>query len=228
MNVGGALIQYSGLAPITDNGSASNRIFQYTAAGGTITVAAASGMPGFDTISANTGENGHVCANPTASLEVDANTGSNSITVNQLDSGFNAGLTLNATAAATSAITLNTSYSAGATRARARGRFRGGNISVTALLLNVSAVPADTISLTAPPTSRAQPVAAAITGSQLTTSSATGTALSTATNAVGTFNANNSSSASIAPTNAIATPSRTSGISCGERRHCDHQPAPAP
>lgn len=41
VDVGGALIAYTGLAPIIANGDADNRVFIYTASGGTITVTAA-------------------------------------------------------------------------------------------------------------------------------------------------------------------------------------------
>ena len=91
MQVGGATINYTGLSPIVNNGTATNRVFDYTSSGGVIAVAAASGMPGYDTITSTTGES-VTFPNPTGSLEVDANTFTNSITINQLDSGFDANL----------------------------------------------------------------------------------------------------------------------------------------
>ncbi|OWK44982.1 Flagellar hook-length control protein FliK [Fimbriiglobus ruber] len=189
VNIDGSTINYSGLAPIVDNGSASNRIFTYTGSGGTITLAAATA--GNDTISANTGET-VTFANPSATLEVDANSGANSITVNQLDSGFNAGLTLNATGSTSSTIVLNTSTAA------AVAVNSGGSVGVTTAL-NVGA---NALSLTAG-TSISQ--TAAITGGSLTTSSSTGTNLGTSTNAVTSFNATNTTSGNISLTNTAAS-----------------------
>ncbi len=129
LNVGGEVVDTTGCATINDNGSETNRIFTYAVSGSTITVSAAAA--GFDAISANT-DALVTFPNPAASLEVDANNGSDSIAVKSLNSAFNAALTINATGATTSTIVLNTSYTSGDAGNIALDS--GGGVSVTAAL----------------------------------------------------------------------------------------------
>jgi len=101
VNVGGSIVNYTALEQITDTGAATNRIFNYASAGGTIAVAAAA--PGNNTITSNTGTT-VTFPNPTGSLEIDANTGANVVRINSLDAALTAPLILNATGSTSSAI----------------------------------------------------------------------------------------------------------------------------
>ena len=96
-----SLINYTGVNQVTDTGTAADRVFSYTSAGGTTAVAAAAGSN--NTITSNIGAT-VTFRNPTASLAIDADTGSNLITVNALNLGFSGDLSVSATGSATSAI----------------------------------------------------------------------------------------------------------------------------
>jgi hypothetical protein len=177
---GGSIINYTGVGSITDTG-ASNKAFVYNSTGSTITLAA--GPPGSDTITSNTGAT-VTFTNPPSLLTVNADVGADTITANQLDGSFGAGLTLSAQGSSASTVALNTS-AAGQVQVNS-----GGSINVTKAL-NTGA---NSVSLTAGTNINQT---AAITSGFLVTSSVSGTNLGSATNMVTVFHATNGPNGSI-------------------------------
>src|SRR5262249_41110854 len=89
VNIDGALINYTGLEPITDNLAAVNRSFVYTAGSEAISLVGALS----NTIASTLGESVPF-SNPTASLSIDAGTGDDTVTVTSVAVGFNASVTI--------------------------------------------------------------------------------------------------------------------------------------
>ena len=87
---GNATISYLGLEPITDNLSATDRVFTFN--GGAETIALTDAAGAAMTIDSTLGES-VTFANPTGSLTINAGTGDDTVT--SVDAGFNAALTIN-------------------------------------------------------------------------------------------------------------------------------------
>jgi FG-GAP-like repeat/PLAT/LH2 domain/FG-GAP repeat len=93
------LITYTGLAPITDNMNAANRVFDFAGASETITMSDDLGaVPGVSHIDSTLGESVDF-TNPTSTMTVNASagTGPDTINVQALDAAFGANTTINAT-----------------------------------------------------------------------------------------------------------------------------------
>ncbi len=87
-------VNYIGLEPVTDNLSATNRVFTFTGGAETITLTDASGAN--MTINSTLGES-VTFANPTGSLTINAGTGDDTVTITSVDADgpFVAALTIN-------------------------------------------------------------------------------------------------------------------------------------
>jgi hypothetical protein len=91
---GNSQFSYTGLEPVTDNLSATDRVFTFTGGAETITLTDATGAN--MTIDSTLGES-VTFANPTGSLTINAGTGADTVTITSVDADgpFNAGLTIN-------------------------------------------------------------------------------------------------------------------------------------
>ncbi|NOX54840.1 MAG: hypothetical protein GXP27_10460, partial [Planctomycetes bacterium] len=97
VDIDGTVINYTGLEPITDNLSATNRTFAFTGAGETITLGDDAGSGnGISQIDSTLGES-VTFANPTGTLTINASAGTGADTLNlqALDSNFNANVVVN-------------------------------------------------------------------------------------------------------------------------------------
>ena len=119
-------ISYTGLEPVTDNLSATDRVFTFTGGAETITVTD-DPAAGFTAIDSTLGES-VTFANPTGSLTINAGSGDDIVTITSVDAAFNASLTINGDGA-TDSVTLATALSLAA----------GKNVSVTADSISVTA-----------------------------------------------------------------------------------------
>ncbi|MGB2825006.1 MAG: filamentous hemagglutinin N-terminal domain-containing protein, partial [Phycisphaerae bacterium] len=88
-------INYTGLEPITDNLSATNRVFTFTGSPGTVTLADAGGAG--DNISAvsSTASETVTFTVPSGTLTINAGAGNTTINLNGIDSGFGGTLNVN-------------------------------------------------------------------------------------------------------------------------------------
>ena len=102
---GNSTISYSGLEPVTDNLSASNRVFAFTGGAETITVTDGTAADGKTTIDSTLSES-ITFANPTGSLTINAGTSDDTITITSVDAGYNVDLTINGDAG-TDTVNLN-------------------------------------------------------------------------------------------------------------------------
>ncbi|MFM9959810.1 MAG: beta strand repeat-containing protein, partial [Planctomycetaceae bacterium] len=89
---GSRVITYTGLEPITDNLSATDRVFTFN--GGAETIALTDADDANMTIDSTLGES-VTFANPTGSLTINAGTGDDTITVTSVDAAYNVDLTIN-------------------------------------------------------------------------------------------------------------------------------------
>ncbi|MBI5757591.1 MAG: autotransporter-associated beta strand repeat-containing protein, partial [Planctomycetales bacterium] len=94
---GNAKFFYTGLEPVTDNLSATDRIFTFSGGAETITLTDATGSN--MTIDSTLGES-VTFANPTSSLTINAGAGDDTVTVASVDAAYNAALTINGDAGA--------------------------------------------------------------------------------------------------------------------------------
>lgn len=87
-------VSYSGLEPVTDNLSATDRVFTFNAGAETITLTDAAGAN--MTINSTLGE-AVTFANPSSSLTINAGTGNDTVTITSVDANgpFNAAMTVN-------------------------------------------------------------------------------------------------------------------------------------
>ncbi len=122
-----SLISYLGLEPVTDNLSATDRIFTFNGGAETITVSDSGGADGKMTIDSTLGES-VTFSNPTNSLTINAGSGDDIINITSVDAAFDASLTINGDAA-TDTVTLSAALSLAA----------GKNVSVTADTISVTA-----------------------------------------------------------------------------------------
>ncbi|MFM9960443.1 MAG: beta-propeller fold lactonase family protein, partial [Planctomycetaceae bacterium] len=86
-------IYYTGLEPVIDNLSATNRVFTFNNGAETITLTDASGAN--MTIDSDVGGESVTFANPTASLTINAGSGDDIITIVSVDAAYNVDLTIN-------------------------------------------------------------------------------------------------------------------------------------
>ena len=126
VNGGTRVITYTGLEPITDNLSATDRIFTFNGGDETITLTDASGAN--MTIDSDVGGESVTFANPTGSLTINAGTGDDTINVQGADALYAGSLTINGDAGSD---TVN--FQTNATS------LAGGSVTVTADVINVSA-----------------------------------------------------------------------------------------
>jgi autotransporter-associated beta strand protein len=92
---GNSQISYQNLAPITDNLSATNRVFTFNGGAETITVADDdTGGNNISTIDSTLGEI-VTFLKPVSSMTINAGTGADTINISGIDSGFDASLTVN-------------------------------------------------------------------------------------------------------------------------------------
>jgi hypothetical protein len=91
---GNGLISYTGLEPVTDNLSATDRVFDFTGGAETITLTDNVAADGNMRIDSTLGELVDF-ANPTTSLTINAGTGDDQITITSVDAGFTGALTIN-------------------------------------------------------------------------------------------------------------------------------------
>ena len=89
---GNSTISYLGLEPVTDNLSATDRVFTFNGGAETITLTDAAGAA--MTIDSTLGES-VTFINPTGSVTINAGTGDDTVTITSVDAGFNAALTIN-------------------------------------------------------------------------------------------------------------------------------------
>lgn len=89
-----ASISYTGLEPVIDNLSATDRVFTFTGGAETITVTDSGGADGKTTIDSTLGES-VTFTNPSGSLTINAGTGDDTITITSVDSAYTAALTIN-------------------------------------------------------------------------------------------------------------------------------------
>ena len=87
-------ISYTGLEPVTDNLSATDRVFTFTGGAETITVTDNIASDGKTLIDSTLGESVYF-TNPTGSLTINAGTGADIVTVTSVDAGYNVDLTIN-------------------------------------------------------------------------------------------------------------------------------------
>ncbi|MCO6459575.1 MAG: VCBS repeat-containing protein, partial [Pirellulaceae bacterium] len=93
-SIDGSTISYTGLEPVTDNMSATHRVFTFTGGGETITVTDGIAADGMTMIDSTLGESVYF-TNPTASLTINAGTGNDTVTITSVDAGYDASLTIN-------------------------------------------------------------------------------------------------------------------------------------
>lgn len=99
INVDGTTVGYTGLEPVFDNLSATNRVFTFNGGAETITLGDDAGAGnGLSLIDSDLSES-ITFTNPSTALTVNGGTGIDAINVNALDSGFNATVTINGDAA---------------------------------------------------------------------------------------------------------------------------------
>jgi hypothetical protein len=122
---GNSQISYAGLEPITDNLSATDRVFTFNAGSETITLTDAAGAN--MTIDSTLGES-VTFANPTGSLTINAGTGDDTININSVDAAFGADLTINGDTGSDT-VNLNADITFAA----------GENLAVTAETINTGA-----------------------------------------------------------------------------------------
>jgi autotransporter-associated beta strand protein len=94
VNIDGTAISYTGLEPVTDNVSATNRVFTFTGGAETITVTDGTAADGMTMIDSTLGESVSF-TNPTGSLTINAGTGDDTVTVTSVDAGYTVDLTIN-------------------------------------------------------------------------------------------------------------------------------------
>ena len=130
VNIDGTLITYTGLEPITDNLSATDRVFTFSSGNDAITLADATGAA--MTIDSNLAES-VTFANPTNSLTINAGDGTDSVAINSVDQdgAFRAAFSINGDGG-TDTITLATNLSLG------NGTVTG-NLSLNGETINLNA-----------------------------------------------------------------------------------------
>ena len=135
VSMGSRTINYTGLEPIFDNLSATDRVFTFNGGAETITLSD-SGTPGQTTISSTASES-VTFTNPTNSLTINAGTGDDIINITGVGSGFNVSLTINGDAG-TDAVNLTGALSMGSNALTINaesfthsGTFTGGSGALT-------------------------------------------------------------------------------------------------
>jgi autotransporter-associated beta strand protein len=104
---GNSTISYTGLEPITDNLSATDRVFTFNGGAETITVTDGTAADGKTNIDSTLSESIYF-TNPTGSLTINAGTGNDTVTVTSVDAAYHAALTINGDAG-NDTVNLNTS-----------------------------------------------------------------------------------------------------------------------
>ncbi len=93
VDIDGVLISYTGLAPITDNVGATNRVFTFNGGAETITVTDGTASDGKTMIDSTLGESVYF-VNPSGSLTINAGTGDDSVTITTVDAASQVDLTI--------------------------------------------------------------------------------------------------------------------------------------
>ena len=96
---GTRVITYTGLEPITDNLSATDRVFTFNGGAETITLTDNIAADGMTLIDSTLGESVYF-TNPTNSVTINAGSNDDTVTITSVDAGFNAALTINGDAGA--------------------------------------------------------------------------------------------------------------------------------
>lgn len=148
---GNAQISYTGLEPVIDNLSATDRVFTFTGGAETITVTDSGGADGKTTIDSTLGES-VTFTNPTGSLTINAGTGDDTITISSLDAAFTAALTINGddgtdTITSNAALTLGSGTSSGAVSMTAETIAVTAAINTTATTTGIISLNGTTIAL---------------------------------------------------------------------------------
>ncbi|MEK7873823.1 MAG: choice-of-anchor Q domain-containing protein, partial [Chloroflexota bacterium] len=135
VSLGSYAINYTGLEPIIDNLSVTDRVFTFNGGAEPITLSD-SGTPGQTTISSTASES-VTFTNPTNSLTINAGTGNDIINITDVGSGYNASLTINGDAG-TDAVNLTGALSMGSNALTINaesfthsGAFTGGSGALT-------------------------------------------------------------------------------------------------
>ncbi|ADB17518.1 autotransporter-associated beta strand repeat protein [Pirellula staleyi DSM 6068] len=143
------LINYTGLDPINDNLSATDRVFNYTGGGETMTVTDTGGADGMSTITSTLGES-VTFVSPTISLTIDVNTGAtvgaDVITITSIDAAYRASTTI--LSGTDDTVNLNAALTLGSGTSVGDLSVISGDINITQAI-NTTAGASGTVTLTA-------------------------------------------------------------------------------